>query len=143
MNTCNSCSPKSSRDVGSVFENYVARRMKENGAVILEMNYAARRGEIDIIALKGGTVIFVEVKSEKILDPADKMPEWRIDRRKAEALYTAARAYTMKLRAEGIDPEELKFRFDAASVLFDDSLRPVKFRYYENFLILNDEIAIL
>ena len=53
------------RKVGSAYEERAAEYLKENGLVILEMNYRVRSGEIDIIARDENIIVFVEVKYRK------------------------------------------------------------------------------
>jgi putative endonuclease len=54
-----------SREIGDIGEEAVARFLKQNGYEILERNFTVRGGEIDIIAQKNGRLAFVEVKSRK------------------------------------------------------------------------------
>jgi putative endonuclease len=44
-------------------EDAAAAYLEEKGIKILEKNFRGRKGEIDIIALDGDTLIFVEVKA--------------------------------------------------------------------------------
>lgn len=44
-------------------ETVAAKHLQEKGIRILERNFHSRRGEIDIIAMEGQTLIFVEVKT--------------------------------------------------------------------------------
>ncbi len=48
---------------GDIGEELATRHLKKNGYKILERNYTAGRGEIDIIALKKGVTVFIEVKT--------------------------------------------------------------------------------
>ena len=50
---------------GSAGESAAAAFLKRNGYKMLGQNYSCRFGEIDIIAQKGGFVVFVEVKTRK------------------------------------------------------------------------------
>ncbi|MDO5036013.1 MAG: YraN family protein [Porphyromonas sp.] len=50
---------------GRADELLVADLMREEGFVVLEQNYRVGHLEIDIIALEGDTLCFVEVKSRK------------------------------------------------------------------------------
>jgi len=55
-----------SRDYGKKNEDLVIDYLQNKGYKIVDRNfYASRLGEIDIIALKGGVLHFVEVKSSK------------------------------------------------------------------------------
>lgn len=49
--------------VGQAGEAQVAERLSASGWSVLERNWRTRRGEIDIIAIDGDTVVFVEVKT--------------------------------------------------------------------------------
>lgn len=49
--------------IAKVGEELACEFLKKNGYVILERNFRIRGGEIDIIALDGETVVFVEVKA--------------------------------------------------------------------------------
>jgi len=51
--------------LGFAGENAVARFLEDRGFRILEKNYECRFGEIDIIALKGDIIAFVEVKTRR------------------------------------------------------------------------------
>jgi putative endonuclease len=48
---------------GRAGEDAAALYLEEKGIKILERNFRSRKGEIDIIALDGETVVFVEVKA--------------------------------------------------------------------------------
>lgn len=50
------------RGFGSEGEYIVSDYLKGQGYAVLDMNYRRGPGEIDVIARKGGTVVFVEVK---------------------------------------------------------------------------------
>ncbi len=50
------------RRTGGEKETLAAEYLKKKGFSILEMNYRNRKGEVDIIALDGDVLVFVEVK---------------------------------------------------------------------------------
>jgi len=50
------------RRQGAAWERAAERHLVSRGAVILERNYRAVGGEIDLIARLGGATVFVEVK---------------------------------------------------------------------------------
>lgn len=54
---------KLASDRGKVAENFVANLLSSKGYKILERNFRSKFGEIDIIALDGESVVFVEVKA--------------------------------------------------------------------------------
>ena len=53
--------------VGERGEAIAEAYLRGQGFVILEKNYRARTGEIDIVAREGATVVFVEVKARRNL----------------------------------------------------------------------------
>ena len=48
---------------GSRSERAAVRHLKRQGFAIVRRNYYCPHGEIDIVAVEGGTVVFVEVRS--------------------------------------------------------------------------------
>jgi TIGR00252 family protein len=48
---------------GDKGEQLVAEYLEQDGFAIVERNYACRTGEVDLIAKRGETVVFVEVKA--------------------------------------------------------------------------------
>ena len=55
----------SMRELGRFGEERAARYLRLRGYRIVETNYSCRYGEIDLIARRGGYVVFVEVKLRK------------------------------------------------------------------------------
>lgn len=72
-------------------EDAAARFLAAQGYKIAQRNVATRFGEIDIVALDDGMVVFVEVKSRA----SDHYgpPEDAVDRRKQQALRRIAQIY--------------------------------------------------
>jgi putative endonuclease len=54
-----------SNNFGRKAEEYALQLLKSRGYIILEKNYYTKVGEIDIIAIDGDTLVFVEVKARK------------------------------------------------------------------------------
>ena len=50
------------REIGSCYENLAADFLTEHGLHIRERNYRCRIGEVDLIAMDGKYLVFVEVK---------------------------------------------------------------------------------
>jgi putative endonuclease len=48
---------------GRAGEDAAASYLEEKGIKVLEKNFRSRKGEIDIVALDGETLVFVEVKA--------------------------------------------------------------------------------
>ena len=53
------------RQIGNFYEGAVTEFLKNNGIEIIKRNYYCKLGEIDIIALDGDTLVFIEVKYRK------------------------------------------------------------------------------
>ena len=53
------------QSVGRIGEAAAATRLEESGLALLQRRYRRRLGEIDLIALEGELVVFVEVKARR------------------------------------------------------------------------------
>lgn len=51
--------------IGNFGEDAAAEYLKNKGYLILQRNFRCKSGEIDIIAVKDGCTVFVEVKTRK------------------------------------------------------------------------------
>ncbi len=51
------------QSLGELGEDLACEELRRRGYAILERRYRTRLGEIDIVALHGGVVVFVEVKA--------------------------------------------------------------------------------
>ncbi len=56
------------RELGRFGEERAARYLRLRGYRIVETNFSCRSGEIDLIARRGGYIVFVEVKLRKSAD---------------------------------------------------------------------------
>jgi putative endonuclease len=54
---------ETTREAGARFEDKAAEYLREHNYVILERNFRAKVGELDIVARDGDTVVFVEVRA--------------------------------------------------------------------------------
>jgi putative endonuclease len=77
--------------LGREGEDLAARFLTKQGYRILERNYSTRSGEIDLIALHDGDVVFVEVKTRS--GDAFGAPELAVTPRKQQRMVKAALAY--------------------------------------------------
>ena len=77
--------------LGREGEDLAARFLIKQGYRILERNYSTRTGEIDLIALHDGSVVFVEVKTRS--SDAFGAPELAVTPRKQQRMVKAALAY--------------------------------------------------
>lgn len=53
------------REIGNRGEDCAVEFLKNNGYEILNRNFYTRKGEIDIVAKDGDSVVFIEVKTRK------------------------------------------------------------------------------
>ncbi len=53
------------RDLGDFGERVAEAHLKANGYRIRERNFRIREGEVDIIAERGGTLVFAEVRTRR------------------------------------------------------------------------------
>jgi putative endonuclease len=93
------------RKRGREYEKLAAKFLVDNNFTILERNWMVGHKEIDLIALKDNTIVFVEVKggsSKKYGHPSE-----RVDRRKRDNLISAAQQFILANNFKGYD-----FRFD-------------------------------
>lgn len=104
-------------DLGEFGEEEACKFLKKNGYQILDRNFRTRGGEIDIIARRGKTMIFVEVKARSSVEFAH--PWEAVGFRKRQHLKTAARRYIREKALTGWE-----YRFDIISITIDDSLKP-------------------
>ena len=98
------------KKLGARGERAAAAYLKKQGLKILKRNYLCRHGEIDIVALDGDAICFVEVKTRRpqpLLDPHRTVTAAK--RRKVRAV---ARHY---LRSKKL--MDRVCRFDIASVI--------------------------
>ena len=56
-------SPDPRRGTGRRGEKVAAKLLQRQGYVVLERNFRTRAGEIDLIAVRNGTLVFCEVKA--------------------------------------------------------------------------------
>ena len=87
--------------------------LEQKGARVLEMNYRRPTGEIDIIARRGGTLLFVEVKRRSSLRYG--RPAEAVDRAKQARILRTAMLYMQEKRLT-----DSPVRFDVIEILPDE-----------------------
>ena len=80
-----------SKLLGKEGEDQAARFLTKKGYRIVERNYRTRSGEIDLIALHDGAVVFIEVKTRT--SDAFGAPELAVNPRKQQRMVKAALGY--------------------------------------------------
>jgi putative endonuclease len=95
---------------GRKYEKFASEYLENKGYTILERNWNAGHKEIDIIAIKDKTIVFVEVKSSRNLNFGH--PSERVDKKKRDNLINAAEQYIIDKNLKNCD-----FRFDLITFL--------------------------
>ena len=99
----------SRQQLGRRGEEIARRRVEELGYEVLETNYRAKSGEIDLVAEHGGTLVFVEVRTRR--GRAIGSPEESITARKRSHMIDSAQEY---LQAN--DAEDKEWRIDLVAI---------------------------
>lgn len=95
---------------GTAGENDAAKFLEKKGYEILEQNWRSSNQEIDLIALKGDTLVFIEVKTRNNLKHG--LPEKAVTIKKQNHLLKAAGAYL-----ENTEIHYKEWRFDVIAIL--------------------------
>lgn len=122
-----------SKQLGNFGERIAEKYLKNKGYQILDRNYSFRvsgspqKGEIDIIAKRGDTISFIEVKT--LRNPATLIrPEEKVDFRKKRKIAKAAESWLMKKKI----PLNSKWQIDVISVKINPLDKKAKIRHFEN-----------
>lgn len=109
--------------LGRTAEDLVAVRLASAGWEIVERNARTRFGELDIVALDGRALVFVEVKAGRegaAFGP--ERPVLAVNARKQQRIRRLATAWMSERRDL---PRYADIRFDAVGVSFDRAGNPV------------------
>ena len=107
-------------------ERAAAKFLKRQGFRIVQRNYSTPLGEIDIVALDGKTIVFVEVKTRSSLVAG--RPEEAVTLDKQRKLTNMALAYLKKHKLL-----EHSARFDVVAIVWpDDARQPAEIRHLRN-----------
>jgi len=113
------------RDTGILGEKLARDFLSKNGYHILETNYRCPAGEVDIIARREDTLVFVEVRTKKSLEFGS--PEESITPKKAERLKTVAAHY-----GQNHDNLPSSWRIDLIAIQLDRNNRVSRIELIEN-----------
>ena len=105
-------------------ENAAARHLVRKGYRILARNLEQGKYELDIVAQKGDTIAFVEVKTRVTVE--EIRPEDSVGRVKRQHIRKAARRYIQQY-----DDGQTYFRYDIVSVTMPGK-RPTAIDHIEN-----------
>lgn len=95
--------------LGKSGEDRAATLLKKKGYRILERNFRTKTGEIDLIALHDGTVVFVEVKTRS--GDAFGAPELAVNAGKQRRMIKTAMAYIANKKLH-----QVPCRFDVVAI---------------------------
>lgn len=101
---------KNKKALGTLGEKIAANYLSKYGYKIIESNYRCRFGEVDIVAYKNDTYVFIEVKTRKNLSFG----------RPVEAINGKKKMHLIKIGQYYMQISNLKncdFRFDAIEVM--------------------------
>jgi putative endonuclease len=111
--------------LGDRGERTAARYLRRQGFKILARQYSNRFGEVDLIALDGDWVVFVEVKTRQ--NAAAGLPVEAVTPEKQSRLTRAALAF---LKARGL--LEARARFDVVAVMWPANSKRPEIEHYRN-----------
>lgn len=119
------------REIGNTGEKLAAKFLRKKGYRIREKNYVSPFGEIDIIAEKDGTLVFVEVKTRTIGKESAKesRPSAAVTPEKQKKIISSAKFY------KGSIYEQYKLRLDIIEVYLPSDKKDkksIKIMHFEN-----------
>ena len=88
------------REIGTRYEHIAGRFLCEKGFEIIQYNYYGPHGEIDIIALDGDYIVFVEVKYRKKGHICNSLAA--VDMKKRKRIINCARFYLIKNKLKNV-----------------------------------------
>ncbi len=100
-------------ELGRSGESVALEYLKQKKYKIVDRGFRFLRGEIDIIAYDGRTLVFVEVKTRKSVKFSQ--PEESITPAKRKQLRKVAQGYLLRRNIQDVE-----CRFDVLSLTFDD-----------------------
>lgn len=105
---------KTTRQAGDSGEDLACKFLKKNGYKILKRNFNIRGGEIDVIAMDGQSLVFIEVKTRYGKEygyAREAVTPWKL-----KYLQKAALFYIVKTKWGG-----KPYRFDLVAIDYEDS----------------------
>ena len=128
-----------SKELGVLGEKVAENYLKKKGYQILDKNYlpkfisGPKRGEIDVVAKKGGVVSFIEVKT---LNESDRgrtsaiSPEEKVNFLKKRKIIKMAESWLI----EKTFPLDSKWQIDVISVRINLENKKAKIRHFQNVI---------
>lgn len=119
---------KENYNKGKVGETIAKEYLESKGFNIIDQNYNNDLGEIDLIATQENFIVFVEVKM-KIGDKYGT-PEEMITKGKLWQIRRVAEIWLLNNRK--LKRQFPQQRIDAVCMVFDDDLKMISLKHYEN-----------
>lgn len=113
------------KDTGRRGEQMAERLLVEKGYQIVKKNFSTRFGEIDLICLDHGTMVFVEVKTKRNLEFGT--PEEMFTKGKADRVKRMASVY--------LEGRETNCRIDMVAIVLGDNAEPQRMTHYPNVVL--------
>ena len=101
------------RPLGIAGEDVAAGVLRRRGFAIVDRNWRCRDGELDVVARRGGLVVFCEVKARRTRSFGE--PFEAVDARKQARLRRLAARWLAEHRARASE-----VRFDVVSIVFTE-----------------------
>ena len=115
------------KSTGQLGEELAQAALKKKGYRILQTNYRCSFGEVDIIAVQGNRLVFVEVRTKANTEFGS--PEESITRIKMQHMERSAQYYLQTLKSQPQD-----WRIDLIAVELDTSGKLKRLEQIENAL---------
>jgi putative endonuclease len=113
------------KSLGKRGEDAAAKFLKRQGFHILARSLDSPLGELDIVAVDGRTVVFVEVKTRRSNDAG--LPSEAIDQRKEQRMTQAALAYLKSKRLLSYSA-----RFDVVAITWPENVHQPTIEHFKN-----------
>jgi putative endonuclease len=117
---------------GRLGERLAARHLERNGYRIVDRNYRAREGEIDLVATRGATLVFCEVKTlvaRESYAAGPAHPLEAVGPAKRRQVRRIARLWIAERRRRGFS---IDIRFDAIGVSLSRRGELIDLEHVEN-----------
>jgi putative endonuclease len=107
---------RNNKTIGGQGETETAAFLESRGYLVIDANVrpfrGMSRGEIDLIAWHGETLVFIEVKTRSLHHGGQGSPAEAVDQRKRRQLIALASAYLARYRLD-----DVQCRFDVVEVI--------------------------
>ena len=113
--------------VGRLGEERAVKLLKDKGYSILERNVEDKYGEIDIIAMDKGEMVFVEVRSKTGTNFG--LPEATVNYRKKKKLIRNSKRYV------SYNDIKRSYRIDVIGVVLNSQKKCKRIKHYENITL--------